>query len=128
MRISPCGSMMTKYWHNDYADPQLKTRCPQKCAEVIGSHCKKVTSDAPSDGSNATRIVNGFTWSTNDIGFCRKCSYGPINKCQGIKASAVVYKTGVTEYWFYRRGFISTIHYKKTSNKTFKIQKKKTTP
>lgn len=42
MRIRPCGSMMTKYWHNDYADSQSITRCPQKCAEVIGSHRKKV--------------------------------------------------------------------------------------
>ncbi|XP_060871658.1 uncharacterized protein LOC132945875 [Metopolophium dirhodum] len=127
LHISPCSTMMTKYWHNNYVDPLSKTRCPLKCVEVIGSHCEKVTSDAPSDGNNATgRIVNGFTWSTKDSGFSKKSNYGPIDKCQGITASVVVCKTGVTEYWFYRRGFISTIHYKETSNKTFKIQKKKT--
>ncbi|XP_015369250.1 PREDICTED: uncharacterized protein LOC107165504 isoform X2 [Diuraphis noxia] len=133
MRISPCDRMMTKYWQNDYVDTQSKARCHLKCLEVIaGSHLEEPLSSltsnptnnpsaddtrcrkTSSNGSTATRLVNRFTWLKTDTGFRMKCNFGPIDECQGIIASVVVKKTGVTEYWFYRRGFLSTIHYKET--------------
>ncbi|KAL5239926.1 hypothetical protein ACI65C_007336 [Semiaphis heraclei] len=134
MRISPCDRKMTKYWINDYVDTQSKARCRYlKCVEVIAvSHLKEqhssVTSNptnnpsaddtgcrkTSSNGSTRTHRLKNFTWLKTDCGFSLKCNFGPIDECQGIKASVVVNKTGVTEYWFYRRGLLSTIHYKET--------------
>ncbi|KAE9530802.1 hypothetical protein AGLY_011264 [Aphis glycines] len=130
LRISPCDGMMTKYWYNDYVVTHSEIRRlnvetieqdihnAEKLLSITSdaidsaSEDNSSTSSVISSDEDASILSNTFRCVMKDTGFSMLCNLGPLDECQGIKASAVVYKTGVTEYWFYRRGLVSTIHYK----------------